>query len=139
MFFYSTLLYFLIFSRKYKTLIPHAACHQDLSPHSQPTCTNVSKEKEFNHEDNHTSMAVLLKKYSKKKHNNTTVDNSPPNNHNETTNISTIQKFFRYYQLLQALQSPYLSRQDKLDTIQREQDYFSTSTISPNIKKNLDW
>jgi len=121
---------------------PLCSYHSYFFPLSD-SLSSTFKSKDFNENDNntdnHTSFAILLRKYSRIAPVFIT-DDSPPIRPNVTeVNITTLQKFYRYYELLQLLQSPYVSQQKKIETIQREQDIFSTSSLTPKIWNGLDW
>jgi hypothetical protein len=140
MFFITPLLHLLLSYRNHKpSNNPLWAYHNDLTPlfHS------LSSIKDFNdndnHTDNHTSFAILLRQQSRIAP-VFIIDDSPPIRPNVTeVNVTTLHKFYRYYELLQILQRPRVSQQKKIETIQREQDIFSTSTITPKIWNGLDW
>jgi hypothetical protein len=122
---------------------PLCSYHSYFSPLSD-SLSSTFKSKDFNendnHTDNHTSFAILLRRYSRIAPQISSDDSIPPIYSNVTeVNITTLQKFYRYYELLQILQSPYVSQQKKIETIQREQDIFSTSSITPKIWSGLDW
>ena len=142
MIFISVLLNLLLFSRKYKSSNPHYASHQEFSSDSPSSLSPTLEEKDFNSEKNsYSNMAIILRKYYHLTP-NISLDESPPYLSNEnTTDIRTIQKFYRYYQILQTLQSPYVSQKEKINTIQRETDIFPTSSAitRPSIWNGLDW
>jgi len=142
MFLFTALLHLLLSNRNHKSShYPiYCAYSKDFSPISSHILSYTSESKEFNeNDDNHTSFAILLRKYSKIT-SNLTSDDSPPTLRNEhNVNVSTIFKFYRYYELLQVLQSPYVSQQQKIDTIQQNPEIFSTSPIAPKIWNGLDW
>jgi hypothetical protein len=144
MFLFTALLHLLLSNRNHKSSNhPIYTHHNDFSPiYHSLSSTSESKdfnENDDNHTDNHTSFAILLRKYSKIAP-NLTSDDSPPTFSNKTeVNISTIQKFYRYYELLQVLQSPYVSQQQKIETIQQNTEIFSTSSITPKLWSGLDW
>jgi hypothetical protein len=140
MFLFNALLHLLVSYRNHpiSSNIPFHASHQDFLPVSHHSST--SEPKEFNHIDNHSSQAVLLKTYYHLPPNSTSEDSPPTFSSNQTeVELSTLQKYFRYYEILQVLQSPYVSQQEKIKTIQREKEILSTSSITPKIWNGLDW
>lgn len=108
--------------------IPSYASHQELSTSKLPN--RGPKKIKIN---NNGSYVILLKNYSEKKLNHTS-----PIFYNETViDLSTIQLFFHYYDILQILQSPYVSQHKKIQIIEREQ--IILPTFSHNLKNGLDW
>jgi hypothetical protein len=140
MFLFTALLHLLLSNRNHKpSNNPLCSYHNEPVYHFLSSSSSAESKELFNENDNHTSFAVLLRKYSKITP-NLTSDDSPPTFRNETeVNVFTIQKFYRYYELLQALQSPYVSQQEKIEIIQQNTEIFPTSSITPKIWNGLDW
>ena len=141
MIFIAALLNLLLGLRKYKSSQTYYASHHDFTPISITTL-NFEK-KDFNNQTNNYYKIALLLRYHYNLNPNTNLDEIPPYNYKEmnATDITTIQKSFRYYQLLQILQSPYVSQQQKIETIQQNKEIFPISSLTtrPNIWNGLDW
>lgn len=117
---------------------PSYASRQDFTPILPPYCSFTLEEKEFNKSITHSHYPILSSRYSKMTPNRSIVD--PPHLRNETTDLLTIRKYFRYYQMLQLLQSPYGNYHDKIKWIQNEEkDMFPMNVTPPRIWNGLDW
>jgi hypothetical protein len=134
--FFSFLFYYLFSSsRQYPSTTSYYASHNEFSPVSC-SFSSLIEESSFNN-SNQTSLAIFWRTYSKLAPIISSIDD-PPTPYNETTNIDTMKKYIRYYQLLQLLQSPYLSQQKKIETLYQE-DFLSTTPSPPKIWNGLDW